>query len=80
MEMTKEIKTKFMANSNISRKNIIIGNFLGGLAWGIGTIIGAAIVFAFLIPSLNLFKFIPVVGELVSQIQRNTETGTNLKR
>lgn len=38
---------------NISKKDIIIGNFLGGLSWGLGTVIGATLVVAILIYSLK---------------------------
>lgn len=49
-------------------KKIIVDNFIGGVAWGLGVTIGAAIIVAlggFILSQINL---IPVVGELVREI------------
>ena len=49
-----------------SRKKILINNFLGGIAWGIGATIGLAIFLAvggFIMGKVNL---IPVVGTFIS--------------
>jgi len=42
--MTPEVEKHFTANMNISKKDIMIGNFLGGLSWGVGSAIGASVV------------------------------------
>jgi len=34
MQATEQIKNKLTANMEISKKDIVIGNFLGGLSWG----------------------------------------------
>jgi len=52
---TPQIEQHLKANSNLSKKNIIIGNFLGGLAWGFGTVVGASVVVAILGYILNIF-------------------------
>lgn len=58
-------------HEEIYRKNlrlILLHNFLGGIAWGLGITIGAAIILAFggfLISQINL---IPVIGEYVKDI------------
>lgn len=78
--MPQPYRRKVNANGDSSKKVILINNFLGGLAWGIGTLIGAALVFAILIPSLNLFKYVPVIGDIVSQVQQNTEESKGIKR
>jgi len=41
MQATQEVKNHLTANMEISKKDILIGNFLGGVAWGIGTVVGA---------------------------------------
>lgn len=46
MAETKEIRNHLSANSHISKKNIIVGNFLGGMAWGLGTVVGAGVLLA----------------------------------
>ena len=50
-----------------SRKLIII-SFLKGLASGLGWVLGATILVSFLTFSLSKIEFIPIIGELVSQL------------
>ncbi|TSC85468.1 MAG: Uncharacterized protein G01um10147_1129 [Microgenomates group bacterium Gr01-1014_7] len=59
METTPQIEQHLSTNMNISKKDIIIGNFLGGLSWGLGSVIGATVVFAlvaFILKSLGVFS------------------------
>jgi hypothetical protein len=45
---------------NLKKRQIIMYNFLGGLSWGIGTVIGATVVVAIIgaiLHSLGLFDF-----------------------
>lgn len=49
---------------NIRKRDIIIGNFLGGLSWGIGTVIGASAIFAALGWVLNILGFFDVFKNL----------------
>lgn len=51
--VTHQIETHLKANMNLSKKEIMISNFLGGLAWGLGTVVGATLVAAILIYSLK---------------------------
>ncbi len=46
MERTPEVKNHLNANMNIRKKDIMIGNFLGGISWGVGSVIGATITIA----------------------------------
>ncbi|MAJ24633.1 MAG: hypothetical protein CMP36_03895 [Rickettsiales bacterium] len=52
---------------NSSRKLIII-SFFRGLASGLGWVLGATILVSFLTFSLSKIEFIPIIGELVSQL------------
>ena len=61
------------ANSNISKRKIIMVNFLGGLAWGFGTIIGASVVVAVILNLSKPFEFVPFVSDFVYQIQKASE-------
>lgn len=70
--VTKEIEKHLTANMNISKKRIIIANFLGGLAWGLGTVIGATIVAAVVIAILRLFNFIPGLSEILEQLPKSS--------
>jgi hypothetical protein len=52
---------KITANSNVSKKNVLLVNFLGGIAWGLGSVIGATIIVAILVwllNSLGLFTYV----------------------
>lgn len=53
---------------NNSRKNILINNFLGGLAWSLGTTIGLTVVVALLGMLLKNIAVVPIVGQFVIQI------------
>ncbi|MBI2330198.1 hypothetical protein HYU94_02320 [Candidatus Daviesbacteria bacterium] len=55
----------------MNKKSIIIANFLGGLAWGLGTVIGATIVAAIIISILRLFNFIPGLSELLDSLPKS---------
>lgn len=59
--MTPQIESHLTANMNMNKKDIILGNFLGGLAWGLGTVIGASVVVAIIgtiLHSLGIFDFL----------------------
>jgi hypothetical protein len=71
--MTKEIKEHLSANGYLSKRQIMLNNFLGGLAWGLGTVIGATIVVAILFSILGQFGFIPGVNDLLNQAQTHTK-------
>lgn len=51
-------------------KTIVINNFLGGVAWGIGSTLGLAIILAILGFIAKEINVIPFVGEFVTQITR----------
>lgn len=51
-----------------SSKRIIIDNFFGGLAWGLGTVIGAGAIVAILAFLISQVNFIPGIGSFVAQI------------
>lgn len=68
--MTPQIERHLKANMNMSKKNIMFANFLGGLAWGLGTVIGATIVTAVVISLLNYFNFIPGLDQITNQFSK----------
>ena len=57
----------------ISTGKVVFNNFLGGLAWGFGTVLGATVVVAAVILILSKLIGIPVVGkffgDIIQQIQ-----------
>ncbi len=50
------------------RKQIIVNNFLGGIAWGIGVTIGLALFFGILAFISTHIDFVPIVGEFISNV------------
>lgn len=70
MYVSEEIDKHFNANSNIKRKDIMLGNFLGGLAWGVGSVIGASVVVGILGYILKAMGIFTVMGDFLGQFTR----------
>lgn len=51
-----------------SKKDIIINNFLGGIAWGLGATIGVSLILVILGFIASKANFIPVIGVFISNI------------
>ena len=69
---------KSLNNSNIfkiynSTKKILFVSFLKGLASGLGWIIGATILVSLLTFILSQIEFIPILGDIVSQLIQEIE-------
>jgi hypothetical protein len=59
--MSQQIHHHLTANHDLKKKDILIHNFLGGIAWGLGTVIGATFIFAiliYLLKLLGIFNFL----------------------
>lgn len=59
-KVTPQVDKHLSANTNMSKKRIIIVNFLGGLSWGFGTVVGASVVVAIIGYILSLFGVLDV--------------------
>ena len=69
---------KSLNNNNVfkiynSTKKILFMSFLKGLASGLGWIIGATILVSILTYILSQIEFIPILGDIVSQLIREIE-------
>ena len=69
---------KSLNNNNIfkiynSTKKILFISFLKGLASGLGWIIGATILVSLLTYVLSQIEFIPILGDIVSQLIQEIE-------
>lgn len=60
-----------------SKKEIILHNFLGGIAWGLGVTIGLSVVLAILGFIFSKVDFIPVIGGFITQIVNYVATSGN---
>lgn len=69
-----ENHARLTANYHLSNKRIIFKNFIGGIAWGVGSIIGATLIVAFLLGILQFINFIPFVGDFVTQVVEYVES------
>ena len=68
MEETEQIHHHLTANVHLRKRDIMISNFVGGLSWGFGTVVGATLVVALVVWILHLFNFVPVVGNFASGV------------
>ncbi|HWY80028.1 MAG TPA: DUF5665 domain-containing protein [Candidatus Sulfotelmatobacter sp.] len=54
--------------SILSKKDIIINNFFGGIAWALGATVGLSFIFTLLGILAKNINFVPIVGSFVSEI------------
>ena len=52
----------------MNKKQIIINNFIGGVAWGFGATIGLALVLALLGFLVGRVDLVPIVGDFFANI------------
>jgi len=55
-------------SSKLSRSEIIINNFFGGISWGLGATVGLSLFFVFLGILAKEVNLVPVVGSFVSEV------------
>jgi len=55
-------------SSKLSRSEIIINNFMGGISWGLGATVGLSLFFVVLGVLSKEVNLVPVVGTFVSQV------------
>jgi hypothetical protein len=51
-----------------SPRRLVINNFFAGIAWGVGSVIGATLVVALIIFILTQLKEIPFLGNIIQII------------
>lgn len=54
---------------------MLMFQFGRGLAFGLGTVVGASVLVSFLVYSLSQIDFIPVVGDWAAQIVEQIQSG-----
>jgi hypothetical protein len=60
-----------------SKRQLMAANFLGGIAWGFGTVMGATILVALVLFLLQVLGGLPLIG---SYINAFTEAVTSTRR
>lgn len=53
---------------HISTWKVILNNFLGGLAWGFGTVLGATVVVGLVVIIISKLGGVPLIGSFFSDI------------
>ncbi len=53
---------------HLSTWHLMRNNFVGGIAWGFGAVLGGTVIVALIIFLLNLLNGVPVIGEFISSI------------
>jgi hypothetical protein len=61
----------------VSRKKLYLENFVRGIFFSVGSIIGATIVIALLIWILSLFDTAPLIGDLVKSLKNTLNSTPN---
>lgn len=57
----------------VSIGKMLFNNFLGGLAWGFGTVLGATLVVALVLLLLSKLDTVPIIGDFISEILKQIE-------
>jgi hypothetical protein len=65
---------KLLSAQTISKKHIYIQNFLRGLFFSIGGIIGATVGIALILWVLSFFSQVPLIGEFATKVESTIST------
>lgn len=49
-------------------RKLLINNFLGGIAWSFGTVVGATVIVALFGLIIAKIDFVPIVGTFISRV------------
>lgn len=71
--MTDEILNHLSANGILRKRKIVVNNFLGGLAWGVGSVLGATVAVALLVSLLRFANVIPGISEITNQVTNSVD-------
>lgn len=58
-----------------SRRRVMFDNFLGGIAWGVGSLLGATVVVGVLGLVIVFTRNVPFLGSIVDIIKEQVQTG-----
>lgn len=64
--MADENERRLTAGGQYSIKRIMVKNFFGGIAWGVGSVIGATVIVSIVVFLLRSASFAPIVGDMVN--------------
>jgi len=70
VEELRQLNNHYLLRSNRSRFQAMGSQFLRGLSFGLGSVVGATILVSVLAYSLSQIDFIPIIGDYASEIAR----------
>ncbi len=73
-ELTKLNSHRFIRMHN-SIPRLLVFNFARGLAFGLGTVVGASFLVSIVVYALSQIDFIPVIGDWAAQIANQIQVG-----
>ncbi len=76
--MTEQIYDHLSVHGHMRKRDIMIKNFLGGLSWGFGTVVGATVVVALILGLLRTVNLIPIVGGFISGVAKVVQDNGNV--
>lgn len=59
-----------------SKRSVIMRSFVGGIAWGVGSVIGATLIVALFLTFLHSIGWIPVIGDVANTISQSINRNT----
>ena len=59
------------------KRHIMLDNFLGGVAWGLGTVVGISIIAVFVGFLISKIDVIPIIGDWLANVLRYTQASLN---
>lgn len=77
-QIAKALEALF-AEGYIDRKKLYTENFIRGIVFSAGTVIGATIVITILLWLLSLFDEIPLIGPLFDSTRESIKSGTGTR-
>jgi hypothetical protein len=67
-EQKKEDLQPYEKVNKLSKKEIILNNFIGGISWALGATIGLSLVITLLTLIAKNVNFVPIFGKFISDI------------
>lgn len=58
---------------------MVLYNFLGGIAWGLGVLIGTSIIFALIAFFVTKIDFIPIIGQFLADVIKAAQNNLNTR-
>jgi hypothetical protein len=75
-EVAKALEVLF-ASGYVDRKKLYIENFIRGIVFSAGTIIGATVLIGLLLWILSLFDQVPLIGPVLDNTRETIQQGQN---